>query len=170
MAYGSPAAEAPRLAPGTRVAVVVSSYHADVTERMLESARRELAAAGLPEGDLVVVRAPGAFELPWLAREAALRLGVHAVLCFGLVLKGETEHDRYVAQAAASGLVQASLDTGVPMHFGVLTCATLEQAQARALPAWEGGALDKGREVARAAIGTLAAARAIRTHPPHPQP
>lgn len=150
-----------RLAPGTRIAAAVSRYHAEITGRMLESARRELASAGLAEGDLVVIEAPGAFELPLLALLLAERDDVHAVLCFGLVLKGETEHDRYISQAAASGIVQASLSTGKPIHFGVLTCATLEQAEARARPAWEGGVLDKGREVARAAIDTLLAVQAI---------
>ncbi len=150
-----------RLAPGTRVAAAVSRYHAEVTGPMLESARRELVAAGLHERDLVVVEAPGAFELPFLALLLAERADVDSVLCFGLVLKGETEHDRYIAQAAANGIVQASLATGKPVHFGVLTCATLEQALERARPAWEGGVIDKGREVARAAIETLLAVQAI---------
>jgi 6,7-dimethyl-8-ribityllumazine synthase len=158
-APGEPVA---RLAPGTRVGAVVSDYHADVTGPMTESARRELVAAGLAESDFVVVRAPGAFELPFLARELARRADIDAVLCFALVLKGETEHDRYIADAAAHGLVRASLETATPVHFGVLTCATLEQAIARARPAADGGELDKGREVARAAIGTLQALHGIR--------
>ena len=109
----------------------------------------------------MVISAPGAFELPLLARRLARRGGVDAVLCFGLVLKGETRHDEYVAGAAAQGLVQASLETDVPILFGVLTCQTLEQARARALPAADGGRFDKGREVARAAIHALGSLREI---------
>ena len=79
------------------------------------------------------------------------------MLCFGLVLTGETTHDHWVAMGATQGITQASLETDTPIHFGVLTCQTLEQAKARALPSDEGGVEDKGREVARAAIMTLAA-------------
>jgi 6,7-dimethyl-8-ribityllumazine synthase len=152
----------PRLAPGTRVGAVVSGYHAEITGWMAESARRELVAAGLAEESYVLVPAPGAFELPFLARELARRADIDAVLCFGLVLKGETDHDRYIADATAHGLVQASFETSTPIHFGVLTCTTLDQAVARARPSSEGGTLDKGREVARAAIRTLLTTREIR--------
>ena len=79
------------------------------------------------------------------------------MLCFGLVLQGETTHDRYVAQGATQGIQQVALETDTPVLFGVLTCQTLEQARARALAADDGGRDDKGREVARAAIRVLAA-------------
>jgi 6,7-dimethyl-8-ribityllumazine synthase len=104
-----------------------------------------------------VVWVPGAFELPLVARALAQRSDVDAVLCLGLILKGETEHDRYVADGVVQGVVQAGLEAEKPVLFGVLTCATLEQARARALPPERGGKHDKGREVARAAIETLAA-------------
>ena len=146
-----------RLRPGARLAAVVSEYHSELTEAMLTSARRELVSAGLGEGDLLVVRVPGAFELALVARRLARRPDVEAVLCLGLVLTGETTHDRYVAQGAARGIAQASLETDKPILFGVLTCQTIEQARARALPAQEGGKHDKGREVARAAIDVLSA-------------
>ena len=143
------------LPPGTRVAAVVSSYHAELCGAMERSARRTLEAAGLAAGDFLRIDAPGAFELPLLARRFARRDDVHAVLCFGLVLKGETTHDRYVAGAAADGCLAAALETDTPILFGVLTCNTLEQARARALSPEEGGQLDKGHEVALAAIGVL---------------
>ena len=85
---------APRLPKRGRIACVVSAYHADLTGRMLESALDTLAAAGLARSRVDVIEAPGTFELPVLARAAARRRDVLAVLCFGLVLKGETEHDR----------------------------------------------------------------------------
>jgi 6,7-dimethyl-8-ribityllumazine synthase len=134
---------------------VVSRYHQELCGAMLASARDELGRAGLEESDLLVIEAPGAFELPILARRLAERDDVHAVLCFGLVLKGETTHDHWVAGGAAYGLQRVSLDTDTPVLFGVLTCNTLEQARSRALPPEQGGVQDKGREVAKAAIDVL---------------
>jgi 6,7-dimethyl-8-ribityllumazine synthase len=146
-----------RLEPGTRVAAVVSGYHGELGRAMLESARRELAKAGLADQDLLVLDAPGAFELPVLARRLAQREDVDCVLCFGVVLKGETRHDEFIASAVAHGLQDVALATGRPVLFGVLTCDTLEQARSRAFPPERGGKQDKGREVARAAIEVLAA-------------
>jgi len=146
-----------RLAPGARVGAVVSSYHAELTQAMFESAARELASAGLCAGDLLRVDAPGAFELPLIARCLALRDDVDAVLCLGLVLKGETSHDRYIADAVAHALQRVALEADKPVLFGLLTCDTFEQARTRALPADRGGTHDKGREVARAAVAALAA-------------
>lgn len=143
--------------PGSRVAACVSRFHSDLTGAMLESARRELAAAGAEVDGMRVVWVPGAFELPLVARRLARRADVDAVMCFGLVLKGETTHDRWVAQGAVQGLVDVGLECDKPVLLGILTCDTLEQARARALPPEQGGREDKGREVARAAIETLLA-------------
>jgi 6,7-dimethyl-8-ribityllumazine synthase len=146
--------------PGARIGVVVSRFHSELTGAMLASAKAELAASGVATQDILEVWVPGAFELALVARSLAQRVDIDAVVCLGLILKGETEHDRWVAQGAVQGLVQASLETDKPVLFGVLTCATLEQARARALPAElrpGGNGEDKGRQVARAAIETLAA-------------
>lgn len=142
---------------GTRMGLVASGYHAELVDAMVRSAARTLAEAGLRECDLVRVEAPGAFELPLIARRLALRDDIACVLCFGLVQKGETDHDRYIAGAVAHALQRVALDSDKPVLFGVLTCDTLEQARARALSPAEGGTHDKGREVARAALGALAA-------------
>jgi len=139
------------------VAAVVSDYHRDLTGAMLDSARRTLVEAGMAEEDLEVVWAPGAFELPIIAQRLARRPDVDAVLCFGLVLTGETTHDRYVAGGATWGIQKVALECDKPVLFGVLTCQDVEQARQRALPPDAGGRQDKGREVARAAIATLAA-------------
>jgi 6,7-dimethyl-8-ribityllumazine synthase len=147
------------LARGKRLACAVSSYHEDVTGAMLESALATLAEGGIRRAEVRVVRAPGAFELPIVAQRLAARADVAAVLCFGLVLKGETEHDRHIAAACAEGLMRVALEHAKPVLFGVLTCATLEQARRRALPEARGG-LDKGREVALAALDVLAALEA----------
>jgi 6,7-dimethyl-8-ribityllumazine synthase len=149
----------PHRMPSTaRMACIVSTYHEELTGAMLASALETLGAAGIGTERVQVVRAPGAFELPLLAHALATRDDVAAVLCFGLVLKGETEHDRYISDACAHGLVDVALETGKPVLFGVLTCATLEQARHRARRESEGG-LDKGREVALAALAALAEAR-----------
>jgi 6,7-dimethyl-8-ribityllumazine synthase len=143
--------------PGARIGIVVSRFHEDLTGAMLESAQSELALSGVRSEDVLVVWVPGAFELAIVARALARRTDVDAVLCLGLILKGETEHDRFIAEGVVQGLVQAGFETGKPVLFGVLTCATLEQARSRALSRERGGREDKGREVARAAIETLAA-------------
>jgi len=126
---------------------------------MLSSALETLTAAGVARDSVEVVPVPGAFELPIVARRLAARSDIAAVLCFGLVLKGATEHDRYISEACAQGLMQVALETDTPILFGVLTCATIAQAQERARRESEGG-LDKGREVALAALEVLAALRA----------
>lgn len=143
----------PRLPTDAKIGAVVSTYHHDLTGAMLESARRVLAAAGLPPESLFVVEVPGAFELPIVARSLANRAELSAVLCFGVLIKGETTHDFHIASAVSHALQRVALDTDKPMLLGVLTCGTLEQARARALP----GGHDKGAEVARAAVATLAA-------------
>jgi len=153
------------LPAGTRIALVVSTYHPHVTGGMADSARATFAEAGLDvDAHLLRVDAPGAYELPLLARALARRGDVDAVLAFGLVLKGETEHDRHIAGAVATGLLQVGLDADKPVLFGVLTCDTLEQAEHRARRMSEGG-LDKGREVALAAIESLNTLREIARRP-----
>lgn len=147
-----------RLSPGTRVAAVVSTYHREVTQGMFRSAARTLVEAGLDAEHLLEVRVPGAFEIPLVARRLARRGDVDGVLCFGLVLRGETDHDRTIARAVASGLMRVGLEVDKPVLFGVLTCNTLEQAEARARPREQGG-LDKGHEVASALVDVLAALR-----------
>lgn len=148
-----PAAEA-RLKRPARVAAVVSRYHPEITGGMFDAARATLLAAGLAEDDLLRFDAPGSFELPVLAQHAACRRDIDAVLCFGLILKGETEHDRYLASAVSHGLMRVSLEHGKPVLFGVLTCSDLAQAERRARRRADGG-LDKGAEVARAAVEAL---------------
>jgi 6,7-dimethyl-8-ribityllumazine synthase len=101
------------------------------------------------------VKAPGAFELVAISRAAAVRGDVDAVVALGCVLTGETSHDRHICDAVAHGLARISVEFGKPAAFGVLTCQTLSQAQARC-----GGAKgNKGEEAMRAAIG---AAQAIK--------
>ena len=158
MARETKVRERPRIQrKGARIAAVVSRFHTELTEPMLASAKRELVASGVREADIRTVWVPGSFELPLVARSLAERKDVDAVLCIGVILRGETDHDIYVAEGAVQGLMGTMLETGKPLLLGILTCETLAQARARALPPEMGGVEDKGREVARSAIETLAA-------------
>ncbi len=143
--------------PETRVAFVVSRFHDELTGAMLRSATAELQSAGVKEKNIRVTWVPGSFELPLVARRLARVTDAECIFAIGLILKGETRHDEYVAQAATQGLLTASLQADKPILFGVLTCDTLQQARDRALPESEGGKEDKGREIARAAIDVLCA-------------
>jgi 6,7-dimethyl-8-ribityllumazine synthase len=130
---------------GTRrgVAVVVARFNGDVTSRLLESALEELERAGVGKDAVTVVPVPGAFELPLAAMAFAKTRRYGCVVALGCVIRGETPHFDYVAGEAASGLQLAALETGVPVSFGVLTCDTPEQAEAR---------VEKGAEAVRTAL------------------
>ncbi|HJO26653.1 MAG: 6,7-dimethyl-8-ribityllumazine synthase [Planctomycetes bacterium] len=147
--------------PGLRVAAIASRFHGDLTGAMLASARAELLAGGISAADFHTLWVPGSCELPLVAKRVARSGAVDVVLCFGLVLKGETRHDIVVADATASGIMRASLDTDTPILFGVLTCETLTQARDRALSVDDGGKEDKGREVGRAALEMMEALDAV---------
>jgi 6,7-dimethyl-8-ribityllumazine synthase len=130
------------------VAVIVSRYNASVTDRLLEGALTEYRARGGVEGAADVFPAPGAFELPALCAAAAKSGRYGAIVALGCVIKGETIHDRVLADAVARGLTEISVSTGVPVGLGLLTVDTPEQAMARA-----GGTQgNKGREAMAAAI------------------
>lgn len=139
---------------GLRVAVVAASWHTTVMDGLLGGARRALAEAQVE--DVREVRVPGSFELPVAAARLA-REGYDAVVALGVVIRGGTPHFDYVCQAATSGLAQVSVETGVPVGFGVLTCDDEAQALDRAgLP---GSGEDKGHEAATAAVATALALR-----------
>lgn len=144
-------------AAGLRVGVAVSRYHDRITDAMRASAVECFRSAGGAEADLRVVPAAGAFELTAVCRALAVSGDVDAVVALGCVITGETDHDRYIASAVASGLTMITVETGVPVAFGVLTCANLEQAAARA-----GGDLgNKGGEAMLAAIQTARTLQAL---------
>ncbi|WP_329577843.1 6,7-dimethyl-8-ribityllumazine synthase [Kitasatospora sp. NBC_01250] len=139
-----------------RVAVVAAQWHTQVMDGLLDGARRALKELGIAEP--TVLRVPGTFELPVAAKRLAER-GYDAVVALGVVIRGGTPHFDYVCEAATLGLTQVSVDTGVPVGFGVLTCDNEEQAIDRAgLP---GSAEDKGHEAVTAAVATAATLRAL---------
>jgi 6,7-dimethyl-8-ribityllumazine synthase len=119
-------------ARGQRLALVVSRFNEVVTERLLQGALDCLRRHGAADDAVHVVRVPGAFELPLMAKTLAGSGQFDAIVCLGAVIRGETSHFEHVAAVAARGTLRASLDTGVPVSFGVLTTDTIEQAVARA--------------------------------------
>ncbi|MEV8323480.1 6,7-dimethyl-8-ribityllumazine synthase [Kitasatospora sp. NPDC056731] len=138
-----------------KVAVVAAQWHDVVMNGLLDGAHRALKELGVAEP--TVLRVPGTFELPVAAKRLADH-GYDAVVALGVVIRGGTPHFDYVCQAATAGLTQVSVDTGVPVGFGVLTCDNEEQALDRAgLP---GSAEDKGHEAVTAAVATAAVLRA----------
>lgn len=145
-----------------RVGIIVARYHEAVTTRLLAGAQAALAEAGVDAGLVDVHWVAGAWELPVVAR-ALVMGGRHHVLCaLGVVVRGETPHFDYVAGEATRGLMALQMDHGVPVGFGVLTCDTLAQAQARA----GGAAGNKGAEAMAAALD---AAREIARADDRPQ-
>ena len=134
--------------PDARVAIVAASWHEEVMDGLVASALRACAEAGIDRPTLV--RVPGSFELPVVADRLAR--SHEAVIALGVVIRGGTPHFDYVCSAATDGLNRVSLDHGVPVGFGLLTCDSDEQARDRAgLP---GSVEDKGHEAAAAALAT----------------
>ncbi|MDE3152545.1 MAG: 6,7-dimethyl-8-ribityllumazine synthase [Gemmatimonadota bacterium] len=139
---GSPSGE------GRRVAVVASRFNDTITTRLADGALDALVRHGVAAADIDTIWVPGAWELPAAVRRALDSERYDAVVALGAVIRGETPHFDYVAGEAARGLAQASADFAVPVGFGLLTCDTMEQAEARA-----GGAHgNKGWDAALAAL------------------
>lgn len=135
-------------AAGLRFAIVVGKYNEFVTSRLLAGAMEVLTKAGAGEEAIEVVRVPGAFEIPLVARRLARSGRVQCVICLGAVIRGETAHFEYICTEASRGIAQAAWDADVPVIFGVLTTETVDQALERA------GAPERNRgaEAARTAI------------------
>ena len=144
-------------AAGFRFAIVVSRFNPEITEGLLVGAREALTGADVAADDVTIVRVPGAFELPVAAQRLAESGRFDAVICLGCLIKGDTMHFEYIADAATRGIAEVGLSTGVPVAFGVLTTLTDEQAEARAVP----GAGNKGREAALAAVEMATLLRVI---------
>jgi 6,7-dimethyl-8-ribityllumazine synthase len=134
-----------------RLGLACAEFNGGITDRLLSGALDAMQEAGCDLGDAVVVWAPGAFELPLVARALARSGRVDAVVCLGAVIRGETGHYDFVAGECASGLQRVQLETGMPVAFGVLTTDTVDQALARS----EADESNKGREAARTALQML---------------
>lgn len=129
-------------------AIVVARYNEAITRKLLDGALETLAERGVSDANIDVAWVPGAWELPLLAREMALSQEYDAILCLGAVIRGETTHDQHINSQVSQSLGQIALDQELPVLFGLLTCNTYEQAEARS-----GGAVgNKGSECALAAL------------------
>lgn len=130
------------------IALVASRFNEALVERLLEGAVQALDRNGVGNENISVTWVPGAFELPIAAKRLAASGEVDAVICIGAIVRGETPHFDFVAGAAATGITEAALSTGVPITFGVLTTDDADQALDRA-----GGKMgNKGEEAALAAL------------------
>ena len=136
------------------VAIVVSRFNGEITNRLLESALEALEESGVAQESILVMPVPGAFELPIAAMALAKTRRYACVVALGCVIRGETPHFDFVASEAASGLQLAGIETGVPVSFGLLTVDTVEQAEAR---------VDRGAWAARTALEMADAFAQLRT-------
>ncbi len=135
-------------ADGKKFAIVVARFNSFLSEKLLEGALDSLVRSGAAPDDIDVVRVPGAFEIPLIAKKLAGAQNYNAVIVLGVVIRGATPHFDVVVNEVSKGTAQVSLDTGVPVLFGVLTTETIEQAIERS--GTKAG--NKGAEVAVAAI------------------
>jgi len=136
------------IAKGKKFAIVISRFNEFISSKLLEGCIDTLTRHGAQDGALDVVWVPGAFEIPMLALKLARSKKYDAVICLGTVIRGATPHFEFIASESAKGVAKASLDTGVPCIFGVITADNLEQAIERA------GTKDgnKGRDAGLSAI------------------
>ncbi len=136
------------IAEGKKFAIVIARFNSFLCEKLLEGALDSLVRSGAQDSDIDVVRVPGAFEIPLVAKKLATSQKYDAVICLGVVIRGATPHFDVVVNEVSKGSAQVGLETGVPVLFGVLTTETIEQAIERS--GTKAG--NKGAEVAVAAI------------------
>lgn len=127
-----------------KIAIVASRFNPEITERLIAGAQEALRGIAA----VTLFQVPGAFEIPLAAKKAALSKRFDAIVAIGCVIRGETAHFEYISHVASTGIAQVSLDTGVPVTFGVLTVDTDDQAMARSVP----GGDNKGYHAAQAAV------------------
>jgi len=141
----------PSAPSGMRFGVVVSRFNSGVTDKLLEGALEALRRAQVADGDIEVVRVPGAFEIPLAAKALAASGRVSGVICLGAIVKGGTPHWDYLSRSVTEAVLQVALETGVPSTNAILTTETLEQAIERSTGR---GSDNKGYDAALAAVET----------------
>jgi 6,7-dimethyl-8-ribityllumazine synthase len=119
-------------AEGLKFAIIVSRFNDFITSKLLEGAIDALSRHGAKDNEIDVVKVPGSFEIPLAARKMASKNAYDALICLGTVIRGATPHFEYVASEVSKGIATVSLDTGVPIAFGIITSDTIEQAVERA--------------------------------------
>ncbi len=136
------------VSPDATFAIVAARFNELITGRLIEGASACIVRHGGSEGQITVVRVPGSFEIPLAAAKLARSGRYSAVICLGAVIQGQTTHHAYINSQVAAGIMNLSLECGLPVTFGVITCESMEQALDRA-----GGKVgNKGEEAALAAI------------------
>lgn len=119
-------------AEGKKFALVVSRFNDFITDKLLSGALDALIRSGAKDNDIQIVKVPGAFEIPLVAKKMAAKKKVNAIVCLGAVIRGATPHFDYVSAEVSKGIAQVSLESGVPIIFGIVTTDTIEQAIERA--------------------------------------
>jgi 6,7-dimethyl-8-ribityllumazine synthase len=119
-------------AEGLKFGIIVSRFNDFITSKLLDGALDALRRHGAGEKDIEVVKVPGSFEIPMVARKLAAKGTYHALICLGTVIRGATPHFEYVSAEVSKGIASASMETGIPIAFGVITSDTIEQAVERA--------------------------------------
>jgi 6,7-dimethyl-8-ribityllumazine synthase len=119
-------------AEGKKFALVVSRFNDFISDRLLAGALDALDRHGARDEDISIVKVPGSFEIPLMAKKMAQKVKYHAVICLGAVIRGSTPHFEYVSAEVSKGIALVGLESGIPVIFGVVTADTLEQAIERA--------------------------------------
>ncbi len=119
-------------ANGFRFGIIVSRFNDFINSKLLDGAVDALVRHGADENDIDVVRVPGSFEIPLIAKKLAMKGSYDAIICLGTVIRGATPHFEYVASEVSKGIAVASLESGIPVAFGIITSDTIEQAVERA--------------------------------------
>jgi 6,7-dimethyl-8-ribityllumazine synthase len=136
---------------GFKYAIIVSRFNNFITEKLLEGAKDALLRSGAKEGDIDVLRVPGAFEIPLVAKRLLLKKKHQAVICLAAVIRGETPHFDFVASEVSKGIAQLNLDFALPVTYGIITADNTDQAIERA-----GNKMgNKGFQAAQSAIELL---------------
>jgi 6,7-dimethyl-8-ribityllumazine synthase len=152
MSRKAPKAVGSKVRAGARIAIFAARFNQEIVDELLRRCEKRLKELGVKDSAIETFRVPGAFELPFAAKLAAMSGKFNAVICLGAVVRGETPHFDFVAGEAARGIQQVGLETGVPVIFGVLTTNDEKQALAR---------LDAGTRAADAAVEMIRLAESI---------
>jgi len=139
------------------VGIVVSRFNTEITRLLLDGAQKRLKEFGFSDNQITVVWVPGAIEIPVATQRLAQQGVFEAIICLGAIIKGETDHNKYVAEQASFGCQKVALQNDIPVVFGILTTATEEEAKARS----GGAAGHKGREAVETAVEIVSVLRQI---------
>ena len=119
-------------AQGYRIGIILSRFNQFISERLLEGAQDALYKLGAEDGDIQVLKVPGSFEIPVIAKKLALSQRVDGIICLGALIRGDTPHFDFLSAEVTKGLAQIAMEDGIPVSYGVLTVDTIEQGIERA--------------------------------------